>query len=115
VFLVRTRKRNCHITNQLASISARVFLLLSERKTKMKFQKPNHPINPRGFRADDAAAYLGMGKTKFLELVSKGMAPRAVLIDGVKVWDRFDLDAMFDAAKDDTPSEQNSFDKIMRR
>jgi len=56
-----------------------------------------------------------MGKTKFLELVNKGMMPRAVLIDGIKVWDRFDLDAVFDAAKEETPSEQNSFDKIMRR
>ena len=56
-----------------------------------------------------------MGKTKFLELVGKGMIPRAVVIDGIKVWDRFDLDAVFDAAKEDTPSEHNSFDKVMRR
>jgi predicted DNA-binding transcriptional regulator AlpA len=77
--------------------------------------KPNHLINPRGLRADDAAAYLGMGKTKFLELVGKGMIPRAVIIDGIKVWDRFDLDAVFDAAKEDTSSEHNSFDKIMGR
>jgi len=81
----------------------------------MRLQKPNQFINPRGLRADDAAAYLGMGKTKFLELVNKGIMPRAVLIDGIKVWDRFDLDAVFDAAKEETPSEQNSFDKIMRR
>ena len=81
----------------------------------MRFQKPSHSISPRGLRADDAAAYLGMGKTKFLELVSKGMIPRAVIIDGMKVWDRFDLDAVFDAAKEDTPSEHNSFDKIMGR
>ena len=81
----------------------------------MRAQKPSQCINPRGLRADDAAAYLGMGKTKFLELVNKGMMPRAVLIDGIKVWDRFDLDAVFDAAKEETPSEQNSFDKIMRR
>jgi hypothetical protein len=31
-------------------------------------------INPRGLRVDTAAAYLGMGKTKFLELVNKGIA-----------------------------------------
>jgi predicted DNA-binding transcriptional regulator AlpA len=81
----------------------------------MRFQKPSHPINPRGLRADDAAAYLGMGKTKFLELVGKGMIPRAIIIDGLKVWDRFDLDAVFDAAKEDAPLDHNSFDKIMRR
>jgi predicted DNA-binding transcriptional regulator AlpA len=72
-------------------------------------------INPRGLRADTAAAYLGMGKTKFLELVDKGIIPKAAMIDGIKIWDRFDLDAVLDAAKADTPTEQNSFDKILRR
>jgi predicted DNA-binding transcriptional regulator AlpA len=81
----------------------------------MRFHKPSHPISPRGLRADDAAAYLGMGKTKFLELVNRAMIPRPILIDGIKVWDRFDLDAAFDAAKEDTPTENNSFDKIMGR
>jgi predicted DNA-binding transcriptional regulator AlpA len=40
-------------------------------------------IIPRGLRADDAAAYLGMGKTKFLELVDKGTIPRAFTIDSI--------------------------------
>jgi predicted DNA-binding transcriptional regulator AlpA len=81
----------------------------------MRLQKQNRLTNPRGLRADDAAAYLGMGKTKFLELVGKGMIPRAFEIDGIKIWDRLDLDAVIDAAKQDTPpSENNSFDKIMR-
>lgn len=77
-------------------------------------QTQNHRISPRGFRADDAAAYLGMGKTKFLELVDKGTIPRAIVIDSIKIWDRLDLDAVIDAAKEDTPAENNSFDKIMR-
>ena len=81
----------------------------------MRMQKPNLLINPRGLRADDAAAYLGMGKTKFLELVDKGAIPRAFTIDSIKIWDRFDLDAVIDAAKEDTPTENNSFDKIMGR
>jgi hypothetical protein len=64
-----------------------------------------------------AAAYLGIGKTKFLELVAKGAMPRAVVIDGMKLWDRLDLDAAFDAAKEaaeDSPSERNSFDNILK-
>jgi hypothetical protein len=68
-------------------------------------------------RTDYAAAYLGMGKTKFLELVDKGSMPRAVVIDAIKVWDRLDLDAAFDAAKEaaeDALSERNSFDNILR-
>jgi predicted DNA-binding transcriptional regulator AlpA len=74
-------------------------------------------IYVRGLRADYAAAYLGVGKTKFLELVDKGTIPRAVVIDGIKVWDRLDLDAAFDAAKqgaEDAPSERNSFDSILK-
>jgi hypothetical protein len=56
-----------------------------------------------------------MGKTKFLELVDRGTIPRAVTIDSIKIWDRLDLDAVIDAAKEDTPTENNSFDKIMGR
>jgi predicted DNA-binding transcriptional regulator AlpA len=78
-------------------------------------QRQNHFISPRGLRADDAATYLGMGKTKFFELVEKGTMPRAFTIDNIKIWDRFDLDAVIDAAKDDMPTDNNSFDKIMRR
>ena len=81
----------------------------------MRLPTQNQLTSPRGLRADDAAAYMGMSKTKFLELVSKGTIPRAFQIDSIKVWDRFDLDAVIDAAKEDTPSENNSFDKIMGR
>ena len=58
---------------------------------------------------------MGMGKTKFLELVGKNMIRRAFEIDGIKIWDRLNLDAVIDAAKEDQPAENNSFDKIMRR
>jgi predicted DNA-binding transcriptional regulator AlpA len=74
-------------------------------------------IYARGLRADYAAAYCGMGKTKFFELVEKGIFPKAVMIDGLKIWDRLDLDAAFDAAKEaaeDAPSERNSFDTILK-
>ena len=49
----------------------------------MRLQRQDHLIIPRGLRADDAAAYLGMGKTKFLELVDKGTIPRAFTIDSI--------------------------------
>ena len=70
-------------------------------------------VNARGLRADSAAAYLGMGKTKFLELVDNGTIPRPASLGGIRIWDRFDLDAVLEAAKEDTPSERNSFDKIL--
>ena len=78
-----------------------------------KIQEPL--INARGLRADNAAAYLGMGKTKFLELVDNGTIPRPATLGGIRIWDRFDLDAVLEAAKEDTPSERNSFDKILGR
>jgi len=74
-------------------------------------------IYARGLRADRAAAYLGMGKTKFLELVDNGRMPKAVGIDGIKVWDRIELDAAFEAAKiasEGEPAQSNSFDKILQ-
>ena len=57
------------------------------------------------------AEYLGMGKTKFLELVDGGRLPRPVAIDGVRLWDRFDLDDAFEAFKSDAPP--NSFDAVL--
>jgi hypothetical protein len=74
-------------------------------------------IYARGLRAERAAGYLGMGKTKFLELMDRGLLPKAVLIDGLRIWDRLDLDAAFEAAKEaalDTPSDRNSFDNILQ-
>jgi predicted DNA-binding transcriptional regulator AlpA len=56
-----------------------------------------------------------MSKTKFLELVGQGVIPRPIAMGGVKIWDRHDLDAVIEAAKEDAPSERNSFDRILRR
>lgn len=50
--------------------------------------------------AERAAAYLGIGRTKFLELVEKGRMPRPVrLEDELPRWDRFELDAAWDDLK----------------
>jgi predicted DNA-binding transcriptional regulator AlpA len=55
---------------------------------------------PRGLRVEGAAAYIGMGKTKFLELVQDGRMPKPIKMDTVVVWDRFELDAAFDDLRD---------------
>ena len=44
-------------------------------------------------------------------MVDKGAIPRAFTIDNIKIWDRFDLDAVIDAAKEDATSENNSLIK----
>jgi predicted DNA-binding transcriptional regulator AlpA len=68
---------------------------------------------PRAMRAEAAAAYLGMGKTKFLELVDGGRLPHAVAIDGIRVWDRLDLDEAFEELKLSMSERRNSFDVIL--
>jgi excisionase family DNA binding protein len=50
---------------------------------------------PRGLGLEEAARYLGIGRTKFTELVDRGSLPRAKKIDGRKVWDRIALDLAF--------------------
>jgi predicted DNA-binding transcriptional regulator AlpA len=54
---------------------------------------------PRGMRADQACAYVGTGKSKFLQLVDEGRMPQPVRIDGVVTWDRHELDAFYDQFK----------------
>ena len=66
---------------------------------------------PFGFRLEEAAAYLGIGRTKFLELVADGRLPKPIRIDGVCIWCRVDLEAAFRSiVNDDRP---NSFDQTL--
>lgn len=54
---------------------------------------------PRAFRADRAAAYLGMSTSKFLDLVDQGRLSPGIKVDGMTLWDRLQLDADFEALK----------------
>lgn len=49
----------------------------------------------RGLGEAEAALYIGIGATKFLELVKAGRMPRPRLIGTRRVWDVDDLDAAF--------------------
>lgn len=51
---------------------------------------------PRLFRAAEAAQYLGMGETKFRELVGCGRIAPPREADGLVRWDVHDLDAYAD-------------------
>jgi hypothetical protein len=55
---------------------------------------------PRGMDADHAAAYLGLGVTKFREMVAAGLLPPPLDLDGSPRWDRVGLDRVFDDLKD---------------
>jgi predicted DNA-binding transcriptional regulator AlpA len=61
------------------------------------------PYPPRGFSRAEAATYIGVGTTKFDEMVADGRMPRPKRIDGRVVWDRVELDAYFTSLPDDDP------------
>lgn len=58
-------------------------------------------MRPEELRRKAAAAYVGLGLTKFDELVAGGRMPRPKRIDGCVIWDRYRLDAAFDDLPDD--------------
>jgi predicted DNA-binding transcriptional regulator AlpA len=73
---------------------------------------------PRAMKADRAAAYLDMSRSKFLELVARGDLPRPKIIDSMRMWDRLALDAAFsdfqESQEDGTLARRNSFDDVLR-
>ncbi len=64
----------------------------------------------RGLNRVEAAIYVGVGVTKFDEMVADGRMPCARLIDGRKVWDIRRLDMAFDSLpEEDEKPEANSW------
>lgn len=61
------------------------------------------PIEPRGLQREVAARYIGVGVSKFDEMVRDGRMPSPKRVDGRKVWDRRALDMAFDGLPDETP------------
>ena len=60
---------------------------------------------------DEAARYVGVGTSKFDQMVADGRMPKPKKIDGRVVWDRLRLDAAFT----DLPDEKkvNAFDRAL--
>jgi len=56
---------------------------------------------PRGLSREEAARYVGVGVSKFDEMVADGRMPRPKRIDGRVVWDRLRIDAAFTDLKED--------------
>lgn len=66
---------------------------------------------PRGLCREEAARYIGIGTTKFDEMVKDGRMPKPKRVDGRTVWDRIALDASFT----DLPDEGvNRIDALLR-
>jgi|SRR2546422_837795 excisionase family DNA binding protein len=74
---------------------------------------------PRGMNCDRAAAYCGVSRTTFRELVASGVLPPAKILGGLARWDRVDLDAAWDALDDAArrkprTSGKRSFDEMLK-
>lgn len=68
-------------------------------------------IEPRGLHRDSAALYVGVGLSKFSEMVADGRMPKPKIIDSRRVWDRYELDASFNDLPHDAPV--NEWDSVL--
>ena len=67
---------------------------------------------PRGLSREEAARYIGVGPSKFDEMVSAGLMPRPKRIGSRVVWDRLKLEAAFSDLPDD--NRANPLDRMLR-
>lgn len=65
---------------------------------------------PRGLSREEAARYIGVGATKFDEMVKDGRMPKPKRVDGRTVWDRVALDIAFTDLPD--VDSGNFFDRL---
>lgn len=61
---------------------------------------PEPSYAPRGLRREAAARYVGVGVTKFDEWIRDGLMPKGKLVDGCRLWDRYQLDSAFENLPD---------------
>ena len=66
----------------------------------------------RGLSRAEAAGYVGIGVSKFDALVVDGRMPKALRIDGRRLWDVRQLDSAFDALHDDREDAANPWDSL---
>jgi excisionase family DNA binding protein len=64
----------------------------------------------RGLSRAEAAEYIGVGTSKFDEMIADGRMPHAKRIDGRKVWDVRAIDKAFERLPSDNRDEHNPWD-----
>lgn len=67
---------------------------------------------PRGLCREEAAYYIGVGTTKFDQLVADRRMPKGKKIDGRTVWDRVQLDMAF---TDLDTADENAIDAALQK
>ena len=73
-------------------------------------QLPNVVVTKRGLNRVEAASYIGVGTTKFDELVATGAMPKPRCVGSRRVYDRFELDVAFDALPHEGEDAVNGWD-----
>lgn len=67
----------------------------------------------RGLSREEAAEYIGVGTTKFDQLVSIGLVAKPRRCGTRKLWDIRELDVAFEALpREDSPATGNSWDDV---
>jgi len=69
-------------------------------------------IEPRGLSRSDAATYIGVSASLFDAMVKDGRMPAPKRINSRNVWDRWELNAAFDALSDS--AEANPWDSAAK-
>lgn len=69
----------------------------------------NDNVQPRGLRRAQAAAYLGISPSHFDKQREAGTIPPPKNLFGVLVWDRKQLDALFDDAEAAAANDNSSY------
>ncbi|RVI55177.1 hypothetical protein [Sinorhizobium medicae] len=64
---------------------------------------------PRGLNREEAARYIGVGLSKFDQLVADRRMPKPKRLDGRMVWDRVALDVAFSQLPEE--GQENFFDR----
>ncbi|MHC2488666.1 putative DNA-binding transcriptional regulator AlpA [Sinorhizobium meliloti] len=64
---------------------------------------------PRGLNREEAARYIGVGLSKFDQLVADRRMPKPKRLDGRTVWDRVALDVAFSELPEE--GQANFFDR----
>lgn len=64
---------------------------------------------PRALSLEAAARYLSISPSKFSQLVADGRLPKPRKIDRRSVWDRWSLDAAFEALPSEDSSPRENF------
>jgi predicted DNA-binding transcriptional regulator AlpA len=87
-------------------------MALPMSRNRVSFLPPSLP--PRGLSRVQAAEYIGIGVSKFDELVADGRMPKPKRIDSRTVWDREQLDDAFAALDNENTADRGGWENLHR-